>query len=253
MFEAKGHSSRTMSPFEIFLRTGLQVKSQAEAEAISLKFNPWHDPHNGQFTTSGGGVRSGGGSFGGGGAAGSWTTDRPAKRPKPQPAILTKPGNTASKPQRIRLVSSGPTQSGALHHARERNGYRFEIDHGGRTRRASGELRLAGAEARSRRNQRQAGGSYRLPSDDGGHYIAHRFGGPSEKFNHFAQDQNFNRGAYRALEDKWAGEIRSGRKVVVDISASYIGNSKRPDQINVKWKIDGRPFAKLLPNRRGGK
>lgn len=251
MPEGKIQSSVTMTPFEIFLRTGLQVKSRAEAEVISLKFNPWHDPRNGQFTTSGAGIRSGGGSYGGGGATGSWSeTQRraPARQPKHRPNVPVKlPGVSSQKP-RVEIA-----RALTPHHTIERNRYSFEIDHGGRTRRASGELRLDSAQNRSRRSQRQAGGSDRLGSDDGGHYIARRFGGPSAKFNHFAQDRSFNRGEFRVLENTWAKEIVRGKKVFVDLVPHYYGQSQRPDVIAVRWTVDGRTLTKKFSNYRGGK
>ena len=58
-------------------------------------------------------------------------------------------------------------------------------------------------------------------TDDGGHYIARRFNGPTDAFNHFAQNANFNRGGYRALEDRWAKAIRDGKKVRVKIIPFY--------------------------------
>jgi hypothetical protein len=89
-----------------------------------------------------------------------------------------------------------------------RNGYSYKIDSRERTRRVFGVLTVADASVRSRTSQRQAGGAERRASDDGGHYIAARFNGPSEAFNHFAQDANFNRGGYRVLE--MSGRERSG-------------------------------------------
>lgn len=56
----------------------------------------------------------------------------------------------------------------------------------------------------------QAGGANRRPDDDGGHYIAARFDGPTEAFNHFAQNTSFDRGGYRVLEDQWARAKRGG-------------------------------------------
>lgn len=45
------------SAFEIYLRTGRRVPE--EAEEPETKFNPWHDPNNGQFTFAGQGRRFG--------------------------------------------------------------------------------------------------------------------------------------------------------------------------------------------------
>lgn len=64
----------------------------------------------------------------------------------------------------------------------------------------------------------------RRTSDDGGHYIAARFNGPTEAFNHFAQDGNFNLGGYRLLEDEWARDKRAGRAVMVKIVPQFGGD-----------------------------
>lgn len=45
-----------------------------------------------------------------------------------------------------------------------------------------------------------------------GHHIAARFNGPTEAFNHFAQDANFNRRGYRWLEDEWTRDKRAGNR-----------------------------------------
>jgi hypothetical protein len=106
---------------------------------------------------------------------------------------------------------------------------------------------------RSRRNQARAGKPDRLASDDGGHFIAARFNGPSNSFNHFAQDANFNRGAYRSMEDEWAKDIRAGRKIVVDIVPNYVGTSQRPNRVRVTWYVDGQRHVEEFSNEAKGK
>jgi LysM repeat protein len=129
------------------------------------------------------------------------------------------------------------------------NGYRYEVDALLRTRHVSGEIRPR-AQPRSRSAQANAGKPDRRSSDDGGHYIAARFNGPREWFNHFAQDANFNRGAYRALEDRWAKAIRQGKRVFIDIIPHYGGASMRPYVLSVTWTIDGEKHVKDFPNER---
>ena len=90
-------------------------------------------------------------------------------------------------------------------------------------------------------------------TDDGGQFIAARFYGPRDTFNHFAQDASFNRGAYRALEDRWAKELKAGRRVFVDIIAHYEGTSSRPASLTVAWIIDGKRERKKFPNESKGK
>jgi LysM repeat protein len=133
-----------------------------------------------------------------------------------------------------------------------KNGYDFHIDIAARTRHTYGQLSLAVSISRSRRNQARAGKPDRRATDDGGHFIAARFNGPPDGFNHFAQDASFNRGAYRAMEDRWAKELRGGHKVFVDILPLYHGISKRPYELTVTWFVDGRRFKNKFPNEGRG-
>ncbi|PTS81087.1 peptidoglycan-binding protein LysM [Sphingomonas sp. HMWF008] len=133
-----------------------------------------------------------------------------------------------------------------------RNGYDYAIDDSNRTRRTKGELSSEAA-TRSRRNQAAAGGTDRLRSDDGGHYIAARFNGPRDAFNHFAQDSNFNRGAYRQLEESWARAQRSGHRIYVDIVPEYRGASKRPYSLEVTWYDNGKRRSETFSNSKKGR
>lgn len=133
-----------------------------------------------------------------------------------------------------------------------KNGYAFDIDVIARNRRTFGQLSLAVSPSRSRRAQAQAGKPDRLGDDDGGHFIAARFNGPRDSFNHFAQNANFNRGSYRTMEDSWAKELQAGHRVFVDIEPLYHGASKRPYQLNVYWEVDDKKFRKKFPNEAKG-
>lgn len=130
----------------------------------------------------------------------------------------------------------------------ERNGYRYDLDAANRTRHVSGEIATLTVSKRSRATQKRAGGDDRRSTDDGGHYIASRFNGPTEAFNHFAQDANFNRGRYRALEDQWVRAKRFGQKVQVRIVPEYMDLSKRPVSINIWFTIDGKQNSVSLTN-----
>lgn len=136
-------------------------------------------------------------------------------------------------------------------HSVEKNGYRFDRDLAERTREVEGEISIDATAKRSKRSQREAGDADRRATDDGGHYIAARFNGPSDAFNHFAQDANFNRGAYRVMENGWAASVRGGHRVSVDIVPHYDGLSLRPDQITVKWFIDDTKHSRTFANENG--
>lgn len=134
-----------------------------------------------------------------------------------------------------------------------KNGYDFHIDVIARPRKIFANLSDGPKASRSRRNQASAGKPDRLASDDGGHFIAARFNGPSESFNHFAQDANFNRGAYRAMEDSWARDLQAGRNVLVEITPKYAGTSKRPNSVHVIWYVDGQKNFHNFPNQAKGR
>lgn len=253
MFAADSLSWRRVSAFETFLRYGRRGAEQSAVGPWSVKFNQWHDPRDGRFTFGSGGAAmgkrphsspnggdglGGGGGFDGGGAGGSWEPNRPQTR-----------RSAAALGQAV--PRSNPSSDSAR--TIERNGYRFAVDAEGRTREVTGPLTLGQSGSRSRTEQARAGVPDRLASDDGGHYIAARFNGPRDVFNHFAQDRNFNRGAYRALEDRWAGEVRAGHSVKVDIVPYYIGHSRRPDRLTVSWSIGKHSRFRSFPNRRGGR
>ena len=133
-----------------------------------------------------------------------------------------------------------------------RNGYAFDIDVIARPREIIAELTDGPIAKRSRQAQAQAGQPDRRPGDDGGHFIAARFNGPGDSFNHFAQDRNFNRGAYRAMEDGWAKALRAEKRVIVDIVPLYEGTSKRPYHLTVTWYVDGRKRVREFANEAKG-
>lgn len=289
-------ASEQRRAFTIWLRTGRRQRPGGEG-AIEFKFNPWHDPANGQFTFAGRGQASAGrreagdrappksGSyenfrpggaekgFGGGGTQSSW--DPPKGRPtgafRRDGAARGFGGGGATvswiptsarggeAEQGRRVATSHVAAAGTVRPQAEdsrrhvsRNGYDYEIDERGRTRQVSGTLVLAPPQPRSRRLQRSAGGTDRLPKDDGGHYIAPRFNGPTEAFNHFAQDSNVNRGRYRAIEDEWAREKRAGHRITVAIVPHFRALSQRPTTIDVVFYVDGVKRSVKLPNEREG-
>ncbi|CAN5331783.1 hypothetical protein BH10PSE13_BH10PSE13_20330 [soil metagenome] len=133
------------------------------------------------------------------------------------------------------------------------NGYHYDIDTIQRSRKIYGELDTSRPERRSKTLQRQAGGAERRPTDDGGHFIAARFGGPRKWFNHFAQDASFNRGRYNSLEKSWARSEQTGHPVSITIVPHYRGVSIRPYALTVEWTIDGKTSETRFANERKGK
>lgn len=101
-----------------------------------------------------------------------------------------------------------------------------------------------------RPDQRRSNCALAGRTDDGGHFIAPRFGGPPKAFNHFAQDRSINRGLYRAMEDKWAAALKQGKPVYVEIIPKYTGQSSRPDWLHVWERIGEIITQKIIPNMR---
>ena len=245
---------RGKGAFEIYLRTGVMLGDPAAP--FAFKYNPWHDIEDGRFTQAGmgrdvptkfGGYGGGGRSFDGGGATGSW--DAPGhKNPKTKPQLrkLSTSAAVSSDSNAHRPKPASPIVQ-TIH----ANGYAFALDAQHRTRTVTGTLTNGPRSKRSRSMQSGAGRPDRLPTDDGGHYIATRFNGPREKFNHFAQDSNVNRGRYRALENDWARDLGHGKKVVVDIRPRFKNASARPYRIDVIWHTNGRKHSINIPNEKG--
>jgi len=266
------------SGFALWMRTGRWPDPGAGA-AIKRKFNPWHDPDDGRFTFAGQGRRygsggaasssgaqplkrsrdsSGGGSFGGAGASGSYGKPAPVK-PKPRPAPPKRrhlPGSLLAKPAPwprppVRPAPVQPVRTPPLRPVK-RNGYTYHLDENGDTRKIiAPELSMEAQTPRSRSAQANAGKPDRLPTDDGGHFIAHRFNGPNDAFNHFAQDRSSNRGRYRVVEQEWADAHKAGKDVSLKMEIDYPKGSRRPDFIDIWYNIDGTEKHVKIDNRPG--
>ncbi len=239
--------------FTVWLRTGRWLRPEVRDDP-GRKFNPNHDPANGRFARSGGSFGGGGaggswggdgGSGGGGGVTGSWS-DGVSRRLLPTSLSRT---DTTRPPKTIsaKPAAAQPAAPEVRHVVR--NGYDYTIDAHDNVQNVRGTVTL-GNQPRSQRAQLEAGGSDRLPTDDGGHYIARRFNGPTDAFNHFAQNANFNRGGYRVMEQSWADAAAKRRKVDVSITPLFEGTSKRPTMLDVRYEIDGHPFRKRFRNQR---
>jgi hypothetical protein len=327
------------TPFAQYLRFG---RVRRTADAIEVKFNPYHDPRNGQFT------------FGPGGPASTADKPRTPSRlgpggVRPQSAGSKAPPNalTNSDPEArarnldpnnpdnytLHTVKAGeslskiaalrkgvtpadlawlnslpndarlrigqqiklPTQasSDAARDARNRflalenylrthnrqmpppgtpipslesqllgpehwtrfsgNGYNYDVDPAGRMRRLTGTIAMSGYTKRNRKFQREAGGRDRLPTDDGGHFLAPRFAPPDSRYNYFAQYRNFNRGAYRLLEQRWHSLRKEGHPPKVNISPIYSNFSQRPDVLVIRYFDHGVAKRVKLFNRKSGR
>lgn len=260
--------------FALWIRTGRWPDPDASV-AVERKFNPWHDPEDGRFTFAGQGrhygsggrgsstataprkrgrFKPGNGSYGGAGGSGSFGDSSPARfvpRPvprKPSTPLRVIPGPAPFRPRpSVRPAPARPIRTPRWRKV-VRNGYVFQLDELDNTRRIDGTLTDEAKTPRSRAAQRNAGKPDRLPTDDGGHFIANRFNGPSDAFNHFAQDASANRGAYRVLEQEWADALAQRKTVKVTIIPNYPEGSRRPSQLKIFYSIDGVRHQRTIDN-----
>ncbi|WP_174297543.1 DNA/RNA non-specific endonuclease [Sphingomonas bacterium] len=134
-------------------------------------------------------------------------------------------------------------------HVETRNGYDYTIDPAGNTRLIDGTITRGKNQGRDRKVQAAAGLPDRLPTDQGGHYIARRFNGPTDAFNHFAQDENFNKSSYAKLEHEWDRLDRQGKRVHVTIIPEYSSPSRRPYRLEVTYTVGGSSKIEVFRNR----
>ncbi len=130
------------------------------------------------------------------------------------------------------------------------NGYRFATDAQGRVTSVEGRLDLEAA-ARNGYQQRIAGGTDRLPGDQGGHLIASIFKGPGDRINLVAMDGNFNMGAWRSMEARLETALKEGKTVDVKIDVRY-SDGQRPTSFRVEYTIDGQVGRETFRNQPGG-
>ena len=237
-------------------RMGFDIRRSSAGGVVYDAENPDGLQQSFWFLTSGPPFQGGGGTFGGGGASGSWG-DPPPTNPgglqQITPQALARYALAellAQQRETVAVPGIGvPTPGGE----RETAGIQFTTDGLGRTVQVKGELGLTHSE-RNRQLQLAAGGPDRLDSDEGGHFIGARFGGPGVAQNLFPQDSNFNRSAYRALENQWARALAQGQTVSVMIDVRYPNaQSQRPAALVVTYSINGQPpVSQVFSNRSSG-
>jgi len=130
-------------------------------------------------------------------------------------------------------------------------GHTFATDELGRVKKVEGELDLNKMDRNT--YQQCKAGNCGNANDEGGHLIASVLGGPGEKINLVPMDANLNRGAWKQMENDWAGALKEGKKVKVNIEPVYSGNNARPDSFKIQYSVDGgRPIYRDFKNSPGG-
>lgn len=84
--------------------------------------------------------------------------------------------------------------------------------------------------------------------DDAGHVIGHRFLGDQGTRNMFPQNFNFNRSAYKKLENEWADWIGHGGTVKVNVELIG-GKAGRPDQVGVSYEVFNDAGRRVFDNQ----
>lgn len=75
-----------------------------------------------------------------------------------------------------------------------------------------------------------------VDGDDAGHVIGQRFMPDEGVKNMFPQNANFNRSAYKTMENEWAAWIEAGGKVKIDVKLVG-GTANRPDHVEVVYQV----------------
>lgn len=100
--------------------------------------------------------------------------------------------------------------------------------------------------------QRQAGGEYRKPNDQGAHIVGRDMNGDSGIGNLVAMDSKINQSDYKRMENDLKTALDEGKKVTTKTDISYSGNSERPDKITVTVTEDVKDIVYKFDNNLDG-
>lgn len=89
----------------------------------------------------------------------------------------------------------------------------------------------------------------KLSGDDAGHIIGDQFGGSPDIDNIISQESGLNRGEYKKLEGFLRKQLQAGEKVESSYDIKYEGDSRRPFEISVIYRIsDGDWCEQVFTN-----
>jgi len=91
----------------------------------------------------------------------------------------------------------------------------------------------------------------KMKGDHAGHIVADRFGGSPKIDNLVSQLASVNLSKYKKIENQWAKAIKKNKTVEINMNVEYEGDSKRPSQFVIYYKIDGEEFLKKISNMGG--
>lgn len=129
------------------------------------------------------------------------------------------------------------------------NGYKYRTDELGRIKSVEGELSL-GQGKRNQYAQKVVGREDRKDTDQGGHLIATIFKGSGNIDNLVAMDEFVNKSSYKRIENQWKNALSHDppKKVEVNIRPIFEGNSERPVEFRITYKIDGKKNIATIDN-----
>ncbi len=97
--------------------------------------------------------------------------------------------------------------------------------------------------------QRKVGDEARLPDDEGGHLIGHRFMSDQGEKILFPQNMNFNRSAYKTMENEWADWTEAGFEVRLKVRLNPPG-AQRPENVISIYEVFDPETGNLAFKRR---
>lgn len=100
--------------------------------------------------------------------------------------------------------------------------------------------------------QRQSGGEYRRPNDQGGHIVDRDMNGDSGAGNLVAMDSKINQSDYKRMENDIKAALDEGKEVTTKTEIAYSGASERPDKITATVTAENKDTVYKFDNNLDG-
>lgn len=130
----------------------------------------------------------------------------------------------------------------------EVDGFQYETDSEGRTKSVEGKLAIAPKSKRNMDSMETVGKGDNQEGDQRGHLIARWFGGSDKLENLVPMSGELNQGEYAKMEHELADAVKDGADVRMKVEPTYEGDSNRPSEIKVTYRIDGDTSVKVFRN-----
>lgn len=124
------------------------------------------------------------------------------------------------------------------------NGYTYKTDEQGRIVHA--EALPLKEKPRDDRIPHNSQSPEKVNGDDAGHIIGDQFGGSPDIDNIISQEAGLNRGEYKKLEGYLRKQLQAGNKVESLYDIEYEGDSRRPSEISVKYRINNGDWCEQV-------